>query len=375
MKLVMQTIPIAEKCKLCEKIDTKQRRRATEIERIHRWKKEGAKFAASIDRSTDVIKALEKEINDLGYERQHQLVVGGGGLMGAYPAAIPVHTPAVASWPSRIQADQLARKDDWEYSARAHPSKVDVAQRDLPLQASPARQLHALETGFGTHAHPDHLDNKSEPRNYHQQDELDEVLPRSWRATHPDMTANRLRKANVKMDEANDLIYERYKKSQTLPDAPWLSNSKGLDRNSVKSQSSAPSFFTAPSMTESLPITTQKSHVGQSDVSALTELNVLRDRPYSPIAKAICDLPDDSDVSQHEIPFSDDASAHLVAGDGISTPELPLRVAQDDARDYSKRVEIRWQCVRTFKSALRALTNWTIAMWSYFSRSSHRVQT
>ena len=73
MKLIMQTVPIHNKCKLCEKIDTKQRRRAAEVERILRWKREGGKFTASIDKSSDIVKTLEKEINDLGYERQRRL--------------------------------------------------------------------------------------------------------------------------------------------------------------------------------------------------------------------------------------------------------------------------------------------------------------
>ena len=73
MKLFMQTVPVATKCKICEKIDVKQRRRAQEVDRILRWKREGNKFSASIDRSMDIIKTLDKEINDLGYERQKRL--------------------------------------------------------------------------------------------------------------------------------------------------------------------------------------------------------------------------------------------------------------------------------------------------------------
>lgn len=73
MKLIMQTVPVATKCKLCEKIDTKQRRRTAEVDRILRWKREGAKFSASIDRSADMVKSLEKEINDLGFERQRRM--------------------------------------------------------------------------------------------------------------------------------------------------------------------------------------------------------------------------------------------------------------------------------------------------------------
>lgn len=73
MKLIMQTVPVTQKCKLCDKIDTKQRRRSAELDRINRWKREGNKFRASIDRSTDMIKVLDREIFDLGSERQRRL--------------------------------------------------------------------------------------------------------------------------------------------------------------------------------------------------------------------------------------------------------------------------------------------------------------
>ena len=73
MKLIMQTVPVSTKCKLCDKIDTKVRRRQAEFERISRWRREGSKFSASIDRSADIVKSLEKEINDLTYERQKRM--------------------------------------------------------------------------------------------------------------------------------------------------------------------------------------------------------------------------------------------------------------------------------------------------------------
>ncbi|KAI4145812.1 MAG: hypothetical protein L6R39_003693 [Caloplaca ligustica] len=68
MKLIMQTVPVSQKCKLCDKIDTKQRRRSAEEDRIARWKREGSKFRASIDRSYDLIKSLDREIYDLRNE-------------------------------------------------------------------------------------------------------------------------------------------------------------------------------------------------------------------------------------------------------------------------------------------------------------------
>lgn len=73
MKLVMQTIPTGTKCKLCDKIDTKMRRRAAEVDRIGRWQREGAKFRASIDKAMEIIRCLDSEIYELSCERQRRL--------------------------------------------------------------------------------------------------------------------------------------------------------------------------------------------------------------------------------------------------------------------------------------------------------------
>ncbi len=70
MKLIMQTYPMNQKCKICDKIETKLRRKGAEEDRIRRWRKEPAKFSASIDKSNDMIRVLEKELSDLGRERQ-----------------------------------------------------------------------------------------------------------------------------------------------------------------------------------------------------------------------------------------------------------------------------------------------------------------
>jgi len=75
MKLVNQTYQLNTKCKLCEKIDTKMRRRATEYDRVYRWQREGNKFIASIERSMEIIGGLEREIQDLKMEQQRRLAV------------------------------------------------------------------------------------------------------------------------------------------------------------------------------------------------------------------------------------------------------------------------------------------------------------
>ena len=57
------------KCRLCEKIETKFRRRSAEVDRLDRWKREGATLVASMDRSYKLIMDLEKEICTLKRER------------------------------------------------------------------------------------------------------------------------------------------------------------------------------------------------------------------------------------------------------------------------------------------------------------------
>lgn len=70
MKLVNVTENDASKCRLCEKIETKLRRRSAEIDRLERWKKEGSNLVASIDRSRKLIMELDKEILGLQRERE-----------------------------------------------------------------------------------------------------------------------------------------------------------------------------------------------------------------------------------------------------------------------------------------------------------------
>lgn len=77
MKLVMQTIPTGTKCKLCDKIETKMRRRNAEVDRIGRWQREGTKFRASIDKAMDIIRCLDSEIQELGCERARRLQAFG----------------------------------------------------------------------------------------------------------------------------------------------------------------------------------------------------------------------------------------------------------------------------------------------------------
>ncbi|KAL9050700.1 MAG: hypothetical protein Q9162_006474 [Coniocarpon cinnabarinum] len=73
IKLIMNTHAVNQKCKLCDKIETKTRRRNAEVERVKRWERDGGKFRASIEKSQDAISILTKEIHMLTSERQRKL--------------------------------------------------------------------------------------------------------------------------------------------------------------------------------------------------------------------------------------------------------------------------------------------------------------
>lgn len=70
MRLVNLTEYEKTKCRLCDKIETKYRRRSAEVERLDRWKREGGTLVASMDRSQKLIMDLEKEICQLQRERE-----------------------------------------------------------------------------------------------------------------------------------------------------------------------------------------------------------------------------------------------------------------------------------------------------------------
>lgn len=69
MRLVNLTENEASKCRLCEKIETKYRRRSAEVDRLDRWRREGGTLVASMDRSERLIKDLDLEIYTLQRER------------------------------------------------------------------------------------------------------------------------------------------------------------------------------------------------------------------------------------------------------------------------------------------------------------------
>jgi hypothetical protein len=74
MKLVYETTQIREKCKLCQKLDTKRRRKTAEEERIRRWAPEQHRYKASIQKSYEIIGQLDQEIYEIECERYKKQV-------------------------------------------------------------------------------------------------------------------------------------------------------------------------------------------------------------------------------------------------------------------------------------------------------------
>lgn len=69
MKMVYHSVPLQEKCKLCLKIEAKERRRAKHVDDYNRWRKEPRRYQASIEKAIGDIKALENEIGQLRSEK------------------------------------------------------------------------------------------------------------------------------------------------------------------------------------------------------------------------------------------------------------------------------------------------------------------
>lgn len=72
MRLVNRTEFDSSLCRLCEKIETKYRRRSVEAERLDRWRREGGTLVASMSRSQKLIGDLDKEIRQLQTEREYK---------------------------------------------------------------------------------------------------------------------------------------------------------------------------------------------------------------------------------------------------------------------------------------------------------------
>jgi hypothetical protein len=71
MRLVMGTYDNPEKCRLCTKIDTKNRSIRKEEEKIKRWRHESGR-SASIEKAEDTVYGLKQEIYRLEVERYNK---------------------------------------------------------------------------------------------------------------------------------------------------------------------------------------------------------------------------------------------------------------------------------------------------------------
>ncbi|KAG8631368.1 hypothetical protein KVT40_000508 [Elsinoe batatas] len=78
-RLVGTSIPMANKCKICEKLEAKVRRRTAEYERVLRWQREGGKFKASIEKSIATIRELDIDIQRLAAQRTQNVPGALGG--------------------------------------------------------------------------------------------------------------------------------------------------------------------------------------------------------------------------------------------------------------------------------------------------------
>lgn len=78
MKFVHHTLALKDKCKVCEKIATKERRLVKQLDDIKRWEKEGNKKSASIEKAWVTVDALEREVLQLRGSRDAKRMTGIG---------------------------------------------------------------------------------------------------------------------------------------------------------------------------------------------------------------------------------------------------------------------------------------------------------
>ena len=81
MKLVYQTLPVPEKCTLCEKIERKKRRYDKARADLKRWE-DDPRFWASADNARKDLNALEGEIARLTAEKQARYINVGNPRRG-----------------------------------------------------------------------------------------------------------------------------------------------------------------------------------------------------------------------------------------------------------------------------------------------------
>lgn len=71
LRMISAQIPQGTKCKICQQIEVKRRRRAAEYERLTRWVADGGKLNASIENARATIYQLDNEIASLEAARAY----------------------------------------------------------------------------------------------------------------------------------------------------------------------------------------------------------------------------------------------------------------------------------------------------------------
>ncbi|KAH7093611.1 hypothetical protein FB567DRAFT_610181 [Paraphoma chrysanthemicola] len=149
LKLVMETIPTATKCKLCDKIDTKMRRRAAEVDRIRRWQLGGTRFITSIDNATDLVKGLDHEIDGLEQERK-QCQGSGDGLS---PESDPVEKAECVPTTARAAIAERDEDNDsfcqWSRLEEDFGSENGLGDDCTALQSHPLPSDSGYRSGTG----------------------------------------------------------------------------------------------------------------------------------------------------------------------------------------------------------------------------------
>lgn len=84
-----------EACKTCQNIETKRRRLRREQENIARWKKEGEKFAASIEKAENESAVLKEQIQSYWVQRPSIAMMKNGQANGLGPSR-PMHSAATS---------------------------------------------------------------------------------------------------------------------------------------------------------------------------------------------------------------------------------------------------------------------------------------
>ncbi|RMY66198.1 hypothetical protein D0863_08602 [Hortaea werneckii] len=70
MKMVYQTLPLAEKCSMCEKIERKKRRMEKHRSDYQRWSADPQKFKFSMEKAVDEMNGLANEIKQLMADKE-----------------------------------------------------------------------------------------------------------------------------------------------------------------------------------------------------------------------------------------------------------------------------------------------------------------